>query len=72
MIMDKQGWTALHKAAIKGHAELCEVLITDAKCSIDIRDNWGSSPLHVAVVYGNAGVARALVEASANIEAKQK
>ena len=37
-----------------------------------MRDAWNATPLHVAVVYGNTGVARLLVERSANIEAKEQ
>jgi len=73
MVLDKQqGWTAIHKAAIKGHAELVAVLLDHEQCDINVRDVWNASPLHVAVVYGNTGVARLLVENSCNLEAKDQ
>ena len=40
---DGDGWTALHEAAIRGHAEICRVLLAGAE--VDARNDEGLSAL---------------------------
>ena len=40
---DGDGWTALHEAAIRGHAEICRVLLAGAE--VDARTDEGLSAL---------------------------
>jgi len=42
-----QGWTPLHHAAMKGHAEVVWELL-DKKASVGAKDNEGKSPLDFA------------------------
>lgn len=47
-LKDKQGNTALHKAALKGHTDALKALI-EAGCRADVFNINGDSPLHLAV-----------------------
>ena len=70
---DNEGDTPLHLVAAMGQLEIVELLIkSDPK--IDLHDGWdilGRTPLYRAVIKGNFAVVKALVQAGANINAKQ-
>lgn len=66
------GLTALHYAARNDYMELCEYLIKDAKCAVDIDDDMGSSPLHEACRMGNLRCVVALLDLGANPEKENR
>ena len=54
------GYTAVHVAAGNNHADVVELLI-DAGADIEVKNNDGRSPLHVASRRGNFQVVKILV-----------
>ena len=58
--------TALHKAAMNGHAGVVRLLLK-AGANTEIRDTWEKTPLYWAVANGHLGVIRLLVEHGADI-----
>ncbi len=70
------GWTALHRAAYGGQAEIARVLL-DAGASTKAKDNQGFTPLHWAVYEGlitpgAQDVAKLLVVRGAEINARDR
>ena len=59
--IDKDGLTALHCAASRGHLECIEALIGLCGAEVDVLDNNGSSPLFYAVTLGHSGCASLLI-----------
>lgn len=53
------GWTALHCAAIRGHADITEDLIA-AGANIKAKDTDGKTPLYYAYKHGNASCANCM------------
>jgi len=68
---NKQGLTALHLAAIKGHHELVPLLIR-AKSDPNVLDSDGWTSLHHAAFNGGNEVVSQLIEASANLYVRGK
>jgi ankyrin repeat protein len=62
------GWTPLHAAASRGRAEAVRALL--GKTAVDPRTRRQETPLHLAVAGGHAEVARILVEAKADVDAR--
>eukprot|EP00435_Cladocopium_sp_Y103_P033054 s3074_g8.t1 len=61
------GGTALHRAALRGHAEICRVLLA-AKAEVDARTySDGNTPLHLAAFNGHVEVVKLLLEARASV-----
>jgi ankyrin repeat protein len=56
-----QGWTALHYAALGGHAEVLSYLLEQG-ADASIRNDAGRTPLIVAVDKGHVGAVRVLVQ----------
>ena len=52
--VDKDGLTALHCAASRGHHDCIEALIGLCGAEVDVLDNNGSSPLFYAVTLGHS------------------
>ena len=52
--VDKDGLTALHCAASRGHYESIEALIGLCGAEVDILDNNGTSPLFYSVTLGHS------------------
>jgi ankyrin repeat protein len=50
----RNGWSLLHCAVYTGNIQICKLLL-DNGCFINAVDNYGMSPLHVAV-HGNGGL----------------
>lgn len=66
----KDGWTALHVAALEERPEITR-LLTESGATLDARLNKGGyMPLHVAVSHGHAETAKALLDAGADVNAK--
>ena len=75
------GWTALHRAAMDGNVAEVETLIGSG-FNVNVRTTaarsgvkfvcTGSTPLHVAGVFGNLEVARSLLRHSAELDALDK
>ena len=61
--------TALHYAAIGGHANVVRMLL-DVGVEIDARDDSGRTALHLAAAWGRQDVVRLLLEAGASVNAK--
>jgi len=62
------GSHALHTAAEKGHAPVCDVLLR-AGALVDARDHYGATALHYAAAGGHLAVMRVLLERGADIDA---
>ena len=62
------GKTSLRAAAHFGRTEMVKLLL-DLGLDPDVRDDWGWTPLHVAI---NPETAKALIDGGANIHAKAK
>jgi ankyrin repeat protein len=60
------GWTALHRAAFRGHAAMVDFLLKNGM-SAECADIQGSTPLHIAARICQASVIQALVKHGANI-----
>lgn len=64
-----RGNTALHCAAIEGHAIIVRMLL-DVGVEIDAKGGGGHTALHLAAWWGREDVVRLLVEAGANVNTK--
>lgn len=60
-LCDINGDTALHWAAYKGHADLIRLLMYSG-VDLEKRDNFGSTPLHLACLSGNINCVRILCQ----------
>ena len=63
---DKDGLTALHCAASRGHKECIQTLVGLCGSEVDVVDNNGSSPLFYAVTLGHVDCAELLLEYGAD------
>lgn len=71
-LRDKRGATPLHRACSLGHLDLINLLVTDYHAKIDVSDQFGNTPLHLAAE-GNHGLAvRRLLELGADKERRNK
>jgi ankyrin repeat protein len=61
-----QGWTALHRAAMHGSIQLCQVLVQDCGALLEVLDAEGNTPLHTAMFWGQFGTAAYLLSRGAN------
>ena len=61
---------AIHDAARKGDLKKVQALIQADPTVVKSKDNLGDTPLHVAALHGNADVAKALIDAGADVNAK--
>lgn len=59
-VQDASGYSALHHAALNGHQDIVELLLTH-EASTNILDVKGSSPLHLAAWAGNIDIVRLLL-----------
>jgi ankyrin repeat protein len=62
------GWTALHYAALRGHAD-CVSYCIEMGANVNVRNNSGSTPLHSASYFGYVNVVRVLLDAGAIVDA---
>ncbi|XP_073999351.1 ankyrin repeat and SAM domain-containing protein 1A-like isoform X3 [Rhodnius prolixus] len=59
-VQDTSGYSALHHAALNGHQEIVEMLLSH-EASPNIVDDKGCSPLHLAAWTGNVNIVRLLL-----------
>jgi ankyrin repeat protein len=67
---DKDGATALHHAAWKGHAEVATLLLergADLTLQNEGNTHWGGTALHAAAHGNNRGVAEILIRHGADV-----
>ena len=69
---DKLGATPLHRAASQGHTDVVRILCENPKIRIDIKDNEGNTPLHLACEDQNDSLAIFLTKSGANIKIQNK
>ncbi|XP_014372201.2 ankycorbin [Papilio machaon] len=63
---DRDGLTALHCAAARGHTEALETLVGLCGARVDMADSHGCTPLHYAAALGHADATSALLEHGAD------
>ncbi len=66
---DQDGLTPLHWAALQGHKDVAELLLTN-KADINARDKLGTTPLHAATIAGQKDVAELLLANHADVNAR--
>jgi len=62
---DSAGNCALHKAAVKGHEAVVDILVS-RRCDLDKPNNFGCTALYLACKAGRAGVVDRLIKAGAD------
>ncbi|GBP61177.1 Ankyrin repeat, PH and SEC7 domain containing protein secG [Eumeta japonica] len=65
-IYSRDGLTALHCAAARGHTEALETLIGLCGARVDVADSHGCTPLHYAAALGHADATAALLQHAAD------
>ena len=70
-VKDKDGWTPLQWAALKGNIDIGKCLIENG-ADVNIKDNLGRTPLYRASRWNQIGVAKLLIENGADVNAKDK
>lgn len=72
-VQDKDGTTALHWAAAKGHGPLVKLVLEIGKCAaIDGRDATGKTPLQYAVAAGHVEIVRLLLDLGAEFPVQDR
>ncbi|XP_013139823.1 PREDICTED: ankycorbin isoform X2 [Papilio polytes] len=69
---DRDGLTALHCAAARGHTEALETLVGLCGARVDMADSHGCTPLHYAAALGHADATSALLEHGADAHRQDK
>ncbi len=69
--VEKQGYTPLHIAALRGNIEIVKTLIGFG-ANVNAIDQNGETPLHKAALWGNTKVAEILLDCGANVHANNK
>ena len=70
-LLDSEGRTALHIAALLGAVEVIEYLVDERDMAVDQREwLYGATPLHLASMMGRAPAVSALVERGADEKAQ--
>ena len=68
-LADLYGFTALHKAANCGHAEVCRILVKNG-ASYSARDKANMTPLLLAAAQGRVGAVTVLLESGASADSR--
>lgn len=66
MVKIRDGLTALHCAAARGHTEALETLVGLCGARVDVADSHGCTPLHYAAALGHADATSALLQHGAD------
>jgi ankyrin repeat protein len=70
--VERAGWTLLHAAAYSGNLEAVKLLISrGARIDAVANTKYKNTPIQTAMLTGQGAVARALVEAGADVNHKQ-
>uniref|UniRef100_A0AC34FJ21 26S proteasome non-ATPase regulatory subunit 10 n=1 Tax=Panagrolaimus sp. ES5 TaxID=591445 RepID=A0AC34FJ21_9BILA len=69
---DKLGAAPLHRASAQGHIDVVKILCSNPKIRIDIKDNEGNTPLHLACEDQNDSLAIFLAKSGANVKMQNK
>jgi len=69
---DSDGWTPLHLAAHYGHADIVSIMLHN-NAPVDIRstNTMANTPLHAALAGRRSDVSKMLIEAGADVNARQ-
>jgi ankyrin repeat protein len=69
---DSDGWTPLHLAAHYGHADIVSIMLHN-NAPVDIRstNTMANTPLHAALAGRRNDVSKMLIEAGADVNARQ-
>ena len=70
-VLDSDGLTLLHWAAIRGHTEIVQLLL-ERGSTVDLADDEGETPLFLAVGHGHLQIARMLLNAGADKEKQNR
>uniref|UniRef100_A0A7S4PG37 Uncharacterized protein n=1 Tax=Guillardia theta TaxID=55529 RepID=A0A7S4PG37_GUITH len=69
------GWNCLHWCAQQGHVEVAKLLMDEAEVLgiesptlVDMQDKEGDTPLHIAVSWGHAELARMMISRNADVK----
>ena len=68
---DDNGWTPLHWAALSGHKEVSEYLITMG-ADVNAKDGTGMTPLHYAAAFDQKEIVELLLASGADVNAKDE
>ena len=71
-VQDKYGAAPVHRAAAQGHIDVVRILSEHPKFRIQISDNEGNSPLHLACEDQHDSLALFLAKLGANVKALNK
>ncbi len=71
VIEDETAYTALHRAAIRGHRDIAELLL-ERGANVEARDFSGARPLHFAVENGHQDIVELLLAHGADVAVKDK
>jgi cytohesin len=70
---NEHGWTPLHRAAYRGHADVARLLLEHgADANAKSKDSFIPTPLHLAAAMGHVDVTKLLLEHGADANAKNK
>ena len=64
--VDEDGQSLLHGAARNGYDQTIRTLLNKWRLGVDVRDNWGMTPLHDASRFGRVAVASVLLDYGAD------
>jgi uncharacterized protein len=69
---DSDGWTPLHLAAHYGHADIVSIMLHN-NAPVDVRstNTMANTPLHAALAGRRNDVSKMLIEAGADVNARQ-
>jgi ankyrin repeat protein len=67
----ESGFTPLHIAALKGHFNMCQMLL-EHKADLRARDSRGNTPLHLATYEYHLEIARILLEYNVEVDSRNE
>ncbi|MBN3320245.1 ASB3 protein, partial [Atractosteus spatula] len=65
------GWNSLHQSAFQGFSEVLKILLEE-DADIEIRDDFGITPLFIAAQYGQLECLKSLADCGANVNCQAK
>ena len=71
VVLDKNGWTALHLASSHGRMEVVQLLL-DRGAPLDLQDLDGFTALYLAIKQGHKEVAQLLLDRGASLDLQDK